>query len=120
MKMTISERIFMLIEREQITQSEFCRRVGLRPSTVSEWKTKNHTPTADKIMDICAALNVSPEQLLTGKGIDSVEDSVDYQLDYQGKQLIIEYEGLNDDAQKRLLAYAKKLSELVKMEEINK
>ena len=36
--MTISERIFMLIEREQITQSEFCRRVGLRPSTVSEWK----------------------------------------------------------------------------------
>ena len=40
--------------------------------------------------DICAALNVSPEQLLTGKGIDSVEDSVDYQLDYQGKQLILE------------------------------
>ncbi len=116
--MTISERIFMLIESENITQSEFCRRVGLRQSTVSDWKRKNHTPSSDKIMDICVALNVSPEQLLTGKGIDSVDDSVDYQLDYQGKQLILEYEGLNDDARKRLLAYAKKLSELSKMEEL--
>ena len=117
--MTISERIFKILEREKMSQREFCRRVGITPSTVSDWKTKKHNPSSDKIMDICAALNVSPEQLLTGKGIDSVEDSVDYQLDYQGKQLILEYEGLNDDAQKRLLAYAKKLSELVKLEEIN-
>lgn len=116
--MTISERIFMLIERENITQSEFCRRVGLRPSTVSDWKRKNHTPSSDKIIDICAALNVSPEQLLTGKGIDSAEESYDYQLDYQGKQLILEYEGLNNDSQKRLLAYAKKLRELEKLEEL--
>ena len=116
--MTISERIFVLIERENITQSEFCRRVGLRPSTVSDWKRKSHTPSSDKIIDICAALNVSPEQLLTGKGIDSAEESYDYQLDYQGKQLILEYEGLNNDSQKRLLAYAKKLSELEKLEEL--
>ena len=105
----------MLIERENISQSEFCRRVGLKPSTVSEWKTKNHTPTADKIIDICEALNVSPEVLLTGKGIDEPADS---QLDYQGKQLIYEYQGLNEESQKRLLIYAKKLSELAKLEEV--
>ena len=39
-------------------------------------------------------------------------------MDYKGKQLLIEYEGLNEDAQTRLLTYAKKLGELTKMEDL--
>jgi len=116
--MTITERIFYLIKARGMSQNAFGKAAGIAPSTISDWKTKGHTPSADKIIDICAALNVSPEQILTGKGIDSAEESYDYQLDYQGKQLILEYEGLNNDSQKRLLAYAKKLSELEKLEEL--
>ncbi len=39
-------------------------------------------------------------------------------MDYKEKQLLMEYEGLNEDAQKRLLTYAKKLGELTKMEDL--
>ncbi|SDB47895.1 Transcriptional regulator, contains XRE-family HTH domain [Pseudobutyrivibrio sp. YE44] len=116
--MTITERIFCLLKQKGMTQKDFSIATGIAPSTISDWKRKGFTPSADKIMDICAALNVSPEQLLTGTGIDSVEDSVEYQLDYQGKQLIAEYGELNSDAKKRLMAYAKKLRELSQMEEL--
>ncbi len=116
--MTISERIFKILEREKMSQREFCRRVGLTPSTVSDWKTKNHNPSSDKIMDICEVLNLTPEQLLTGKGIDVDGETEDVELDYQGQQLMIEYRGLKNDARKRLVAYAKALSELDKLEDI--
>ena len=116
--MTISERIFKILEREKMSQREFCRRVGLTPSTVSDWKTKKHNPSSDKIMDICEVLNLTPEQLLTGKGIDEDEETEYLELDYQGQQLVEEYFGLNDEARKRLLAYAKALGELDRLENI--
>jgi len=116
--MTITERIFYLIKARGMSQNAFGKAAGIAPSTISDWKTKGHTPSADKIMDICAALNVSAEQLLTGMDIDNGEDSDDNQLDYQGEQLINEYKGLSDNSQKRLLAYARKLSELEQLEEL--
>ena len=58
-----------------------------------------------------------PEVFLTGKGIDETEVK-ETKVDYKGKQLLLEYEGLNEDAQKRLLTYAKKLWELMKLEDI--
>ena len=42
---------------------------SLASSTISDWKTKKTNPSADKIMDICKVLGVTPEQLLTGKGL---------------------------------------------------
>ena len=116
--MTISERIFKILEREKMSQREFCRRVGRTPSTVSDWKTKKHNPSSDKIMDICEVLNLTPEQLLTGKGIDVDEETEYLELDYQGQQLVEEYFGLKDEARKRLLAYAKALGELDRLENI--
>ncbi len=116
--MTISERIFKILEREKMSQREFCRRVGITPSTVSDWKTKKHNPSSDKIMDICEVLNLTPEQLLTGKGIDVDDETEDVELDYQGQQLMVEYCGLKDDARKRLVAYAKALGELDKLEDL--
>lgn len=53
-----------------ILQAEFAKRVGIATSTVSEWKKKKTNPSADKIMDICVALDVTPDELLTGRGID--------------------------------------------------
>lgn len=115
--MTITERIFYLIKARGMSQNSFGKAAGIAPSTISDWKTKGHTPSAEKIMDICRVLEVSPEALLTGKVIDEAEVK-ETKLDYKGKQLLLEYEGLNEDAQKRLLIYAKKLGELMKLEEI--
>ncbi len=115
--MTITERIFFLIKERGLSQNAFGKAAGIAPSTIRHWKRKGHNPSADKIMDICRVLEVSPEALLTGKGIDET-DVPKPKMDYKGKQLLIEYEGLNEDAQKRLLTYAKKLGELTKLEEI--
>lgn len=98
-----------------MSQNAFGKAAGIAPSTISDWKTKGHNPSADKIMDICRVLEVTPEALLTGEEIDDA-DVPEIKVDYEGKQLLLEYEGLNKDAQKRLLAYAKKLGELAKLE----
>ena len=68
--MIISERIFKILKDKNMSQNEFAKKVGLAGSTISDWKTKKTNPSADKIMDICWVLEVTPEQLLTGKGID--------------------------------------------------
>ena len=65
--MIISERVFYLLKEKNITQSEFGKRVGIANSTISDWKRKKTNPSADKIMDICNVLDVTPETLLTGK-----------------------------------------------------
>ncbi len=117
--MTITERIFFLLKQRGISQNAFGKAAGIAPSTISDWKSKCHNPSSDKIMGICRVLGVTPEQLLTGEGIDDVHDDIqEVRVDYQAKKLVVEYSRLSDESQKRLLAYAKKLKELEKMEEL--
>ena len=52
-----------------MTQKEFAKRVGLFNSAIGDWKRKKTNHSAEKIMDICYALDITPEQLLTGVGI---------------------------------------------------
>ena len=116
--MTITERIFSWMKVRGLSQNAFGKASGIAPSTISDWKTKGHNPSADKIMDICRVLEITPEALLTGEGIDETNAQA-IKVDYKGKQLLLEYESLNKDAQKRLLAYAKKLGELAKLEALD-
>lgn len=111
--MIISERIFNIIEEKNITQTEFAKRVGIAPSTVSEWKKKKTNPSADKIMDICVALDVTPDELLTGRGIDEEKGFVKV----EGKdrmtpgdwQLIEDFHGMKEEQKRRLLKYMEAL-----------
>jgi transcriptional regulator with XRE-family HTH domain len=59
--MTISERILKVLKDRNMTQVEFAKQVGIATSTISEWKKKKTNPTADKIMDICNVLQITPE-----------------------------------------------------------
>ena len=72
--MTISERILKVLKDRNMTQAEFAKQVGIATSTISEWKKRKTNPTADKIMDICNVLQITPEQLLTGKVIEDEEN----------------------------------------------
>ena len=65
--MTISERILVVLRERNMTQVEFAKQVGIATSTISEWKKKKTNPTADKIMDICNVLQISPEKELKMK-----------------------------------------------------
>lgn len=121
--MIISERIFKLLSDKKMTQREFASQVGIATSTVSEWKKKKTNPNVDKIMDICAVLEVTPEQLLTGKGIDDGEEesSNNYErlITPQERILLDDYHNMQEAQKKRLLAYVEALKKLESLEEIN-
>ena len=117
--MTISERIFQILKEREISQASFCKMVGLSGSTVSDWKTKKTNPSADKIMDICNALDITPEQLLTGKGIDDdYTRPTDMEVSFEDKEILVEYHELGEEQQKRLQAYLKTLKKLEDLENI--
>ena len=118
--MLISERIFKLLQERNMTQKDFAEQVGIAGSTVSEWKKKKTNPSADKIMDICVVLGVTPEQLLTGEGIDreghiGQSFSKEYITPYD-MRLIETIHAMGDAQKKRLFAYVKALEELERLE----
>ena len=95
--------------------------MGIRNSTISEWKKKKTNPTAEKIIDICNVLQITPEQLLTGKGIEdekeiaiSTPESRFTSLDIR---MIDAFHGLKEAQQKRLIAYMEALMKLENLEE---
>lgn len=120
--MTISERILKVLKDRNMTQAEFAKQVGIATSTISEWKKRKTNPTADKIMDICDVLQITPEQLLTGKGIEDEENitvtSRESCFTPYDIQLVQDYHGLKEEQQKRLMAYMEALKKIQSLEEI--
>lgn len=120
--MTISERILKVLKDRNMTQAEFAKQVGIATSTISEWKKRKTNPTADKIMDICNVLQITPEQLLTGKGIEDEENitvtSRESCFTPYDIKLVQDYHGLKEEQQKRLMAYMEALKKIQSLEEI--
>ena len=120
--MTISERILKVLKDRNMTQAEFAKQVGIATSTICEWKKRKTNPTADKIMDICNVLQITPEQLLTGKGIEDEENinvtSRESCFTPYDIQLVQDYHGLKEEQQKRLMAYMEALKKIQSLEEI--
>ena len=123
--MLISERIFKILEDKNMSQNAFAKNVGLASSTVSDWKTKKTNPSADKIMDICEVLEVTPEQLLTGKGID--EDYIErntaktahgLKISRADIRIIEDIHGMKDAQRKRLKKYIEVLKQIETLEDL--
>ena len=120
--MTISERILKVLKDRNMTQIEFAKQVGIATSTISEWKKKKTNPAANKIMNICNVLQITPEQLLTGKGIEDEEEiaaaSPESRFTPYDIQLIEDFHGLKEEQQKRLVAYMEALKKIESLENI--
>lgn len=123
--MIISERIFKILKDKNMSQSTFAKEVGLARSTISDWKTKKTNPSADKIMDICTVLNVTPEQLLTGKDID--DNYVEYKFTNISNEseftktdirIIKDIHGMKEAQRKRLMKYIEVLKQMDELEDI--
>lgn len=108
--MTISERLFKIMESKGITAYKLSKLTGIPSRTVFDWRKKNTNPGADKIMVICGALQITPEELLIGKPTDDVP-AYDQTVTADGidMQIIKEYLDLTESKKKRLLAYASML-----------
>ena len=121
--MLISERIFKILKDQNMSQNAFAKKAGLAGSTISDWKTKKTNPSADKIMDICGALNVTPEQLLTGKGIDGDDAEqktekvqCELEISMDDIRIIEDIHGLKEAQRKRLMKYMEVLKQLEALE----
>ena len=77
MDLLISEKIFLLLEKNGISQKDFSDSTGISQSTISDWKRKKTNPSADKILKICETLNVTPYELLSEKDYIT-DDKIDY------------------------------------------
>ena len=110
--MTISERIFKLMDEREIAQTDFSKATGIAQSTISDWKRKKTNPSADKIMIICKVLNVTPYELLQDT-VQSVEE-LDYRVVSKGTKeydFLIEMESLKKAQKERLLGYIEALKQ---------
>lgn len=124
--MIISERIFKILKEKGMSQNAFAKAVGLTGSTVSDWKTKKTNPSSEKLMTICKVLEVTPEQLLTGKGIDDdyaepvgKKVKTDFVVTASDRKILEEYHSLSAEHKTRMLKYIealRKVEELEKME----
>ena len=108
--MTISERIFMILEEKHMSQRELSRRTGIPVTTISDWNVKKTNPAAEKIMPICDALDISPEELLTGTSpVVMTEDGAKKEVSYAEIQIVDDYREFSEAQKKRLQAYMKRL-----------
>ncbi len=64
----VSERLKELINKLSISQAEFGRKIGVKPSTVSDWLKGRINPSTRTLKIIEDTFNVNPEWLREGKG----------------------------------------------------
>ena len=108
--MTISERLFSIMEEKNISMPELSRRTNISRHTIFDWQRRDTNPGADKIMIICAALKITPEELLIGKPVEEVPTSnPSVSPDGIDIQIMRECRELSESKKKRLLAYASML-----------
>lgn len=112
--MTISEKIFKILDENKMTQKEFSNRTGIPQTTISDWRKKNTNPASDKILIICEVLNVTPYELLSGVKEEGKRSKVaQYQVIVEGTEesmLLEMYDNLERDAKNRVLGYLQALA----------
>lgn len=112
--MTISEKIFKILDENRMSQKEFSNKTGIPQSTISDWRKKNTNPASDKILIICEVLGITPYELLSGVKEEGKRSNVaQYQVIVDGTEesmLLEMYDSLERDAQNRVLGYLQALS----------
>lgn len=110
--MIISERIFQRLDELNMTQKEFAMKTGITPSTISDWKRKKTNPAADKLLIICKALSMTPNELLSDTSDTDERWKVDYMLiDNKTEEYLLleQYHSLDGNQKARLLGYMQAL-----------
>lgn len=105
--MTIGERLFSIMKEKNISMPELSRMTGISRHTIFDWQRRNTNPGSDKIMVICEALQITPEELLIGKQRNDAPIDHDASVSVDGIEidLVKEYQELSETKKKRLLAY---------------
>lgn len=114
-----------LLDSRNLKNADISRATGISNMTLSDWKRGKSTPKQDKLQKIADYFGVSIEYLMTGKEPTIDSSAQVYYIDeetartaqeiYNNDKILFDvYKTADKD---RLIAYAKKLSELRKLEE---
>lgn len=80
---TIAERIMEIVEKENMSKSEFARRINVTPAYISKLgKNPDAVPSDRTIADICREFCVNEVWLRTGEGnmFTKISDDDEYSL----------------------------------------
>ena len=114
-----------LLDSRNLKNADISRATGISNMTLSDWKRGKSTPKQDKLQKIADYFGVSIEYLMTGEEPTIDASNQGYYIDeetartaqeiYNNDKILFDvYKTADKD---RLIAYAKKLSELRKLEE---
>ena len=114
-----------LCEKRGITPYRFCKDTGINSSTISTWKKKGNECSAKTGKAVCEYFGVTMDYLMSGEEPTEESSNQGYYIDeetartaqeiYNNDKILFDvYKTADKD---RLIAYAKKLSELRKLEE---
>ncbi|MFA6664476.1 MAG: helix-turn-helix transcriptional regulator [Lachnospiraceae bacterium] len=121
--MTVSEKIFELLNEREMCQKEFSEKTGISQSSISDWKRKKTNPVSEKILIICEALSVTSEELLSGtEGTGSRSNPSDRYVikkDTELGQFITDYQNLSEKDRNRLNGYLKAMQDMRKKSSSN-
>ena len=116
--MTISDRIFELLQKRGMSQKEFSEKTGISQSSISDWKRKKTNPVSEKILIICEVLNVTPYELLggtEGEGTRSnPSETIIVEKNSEEGKVISQFLAMDRGMQGRLIGYMQALEELQK------
>lgn len=114
--MTVSQRIFKILDDRKMTQKEFSEKTGIPQSTISDWRKKNTNPASDKILIICETLNISPYELLSAvqeEGTRSKGMKCRVIAEQSEEGILLEmYDNLDQSNRDRLIGYLQALINL--------
>jgi transcriptional regulator with XRE-family HTH domain len=100
---------------------ELSRMTGISRHTIFDWQRRNTNPGADKIMVICEALQITPEELLIGKrNSEPVDHDASVSMDGMEIELVKDYQELSETKKKRLLAYMSMLQNMKEKKDMDR
>lgn len=113
--MTISERLFAIMKEKNVSMPDLSRMTGISRHTIFDWRRRGTNPGADKIMVICEALQITPEELLMSTTAESSSDKTAV-IDTESfeNQIIEVCRDFSDEQKRRLLAYVSMLQNMKK------
>lgn len=71
--MTIGEKLLELRKKKSLSQEEVADKLNVTRQTISKWETDQSTPDFDKIAPICELYDISADELLRDKKIETIE-----------------------------------------------
>lgn len=104
--MTISERLFALLDEKDLKAAGLCRILGIGTNVTTGWKQRNTDPPAKYLIPICEFLGCSLEYLLTGQ---ETEKKPAPGISGNGLELLEYFEQLSEREQLLLIGEARGL-----------